>query len=70
MRKDKNKTKSSRAGLIFPVGRIGRYMRCNQYCQRISADAPVFLAAVLEYLCAELLEAVGEECMYNEKKRI
>jgi histone H2A len=45
-------------------------MRCNQYCQRISADAPVFLAAVLEYLCAELLEAVGEECMYNEKKRI
>ena len=70
MKKVTYKTQSSRAGLVFPVGRIGRYMRQNKYCSRVSIDAPVFIAAVLEYLCAELLEAVGEECKHEEKKRI
>ena len=45
-------------------------MRDKRYSPRVSADAPVYLAAVMEYLCAELLEAVGEECKFSEKKRI
>ena len=29
---------------------------------RVGAGAPVFLAAVMEYVCAEVLEAAGEVC--------
>ena len=36
------------------MGRIGRFMR--NYGYRVSADGPVVMAAVLEYLCAEILD--------------
>jgi histone H2A len=52
-------TQSTRAGINFPVGRIGSYMRAKKYSSRTGAGAPVFLAAVLEYLCAEVLESAG-----------
>jgi hypothetical protein len=40
-------SKSSRAGLQFPVGRIGRLLRHAKYAERVGAGAPVYLAAVL-----------------------
>ncbi|PNX61844.1 histone H2A, partial [Trifolium pratense] len=46
-------SRSTRAGLRFPVGRICRYLKKGRYAQRIGTDAPVYLAAVLEYLAAE-----------------
>ena len=49
-------SKSSKAGLQFPVGRIARYLKKGRYAERIGAGAPVYLAAVLEYLAAEVLE--------------
>ncbi|MEE6507828.1 hypothetical protein FKM82_031184 [Ascaphus truei] len=51
----KAKTRSSRAGLQFPVGPSG---------------APVYLAAVLEYLTAEILELAGNAARDNKKSRI
>jgi histone H2A len=48
-------TRSVRAGLQFPVGRIGRYLKKGRYAQRVGSGAPVYLAAVLEYLAAEVL---------------
>jgi histone H2A len=48
-------TRSVRAGLQFPVGRIGRYLKKGRYSQRVGTGAPVYLAAVLEYLAAEVL---------------
>jgi len=63
-------TKSKRAGLQFPVGRVARYMREGGYAQRIGGGAPVYLAAVLEYLCAELLELAGNAAKDNKKQRI
>ena len=50
-------SRSSKAGLQFPVGRIHRYLKGS--APRIGAGAPVYLAAVLEYLCAEILELTG-----------
>mmetsp|Transcript_24221 Transcript_24221/g.24513 ORF Transcript_24221/g.24513 Transcript_24221/m.24513 type:complete len:147 (+) Transcript_24221:129-569(+) len=63
-------TSSTKAGLQFPVGRIGRYLRKGKYATRMGAGAPVYLAAVLEYLCAEILELAGNAARDNKKSRI
>lgn len=47
-------SRSSKAGLQFPVGRIARFLKAGKYAQRVGAGAPVYLAAVLEYLAAEV----------------
>ncbi|KAK2112903.1 hypothetical protein P7K49_007169 [Saguinus oedipus] len=56
----KAKTRSSRAGLQFP----------GNYSERVGAGAPVYLAAVLEYLTAEILELAGNAARDNKKTRI
>ena len=66
----KSKTRSSRAGLQFPVGRIHRHLRKGQYSKRVGAGAPVYLAAVMEYLAAEVLELAGNAARDNKKSRI
>ena len=40
-------SKSSRAGLSFPVGRIARLLKNGRYADRVGLGAPVYLAAVL-----------------------
>ncbi|KAJ0169116.1 hypothetical protein K1T71_015122 [Dendrolimus kikuchii] len=56
--KGKVKSRSNRAGLQFPVGRIHRLLRNGNYAERVGAGAPVYLAAVMEYLAAEVLEII------------
>ncbi|XP_002168136.1 histone H2A-beta, sperm-like [Hydra vulgaris] len=68
--KEKSKTRSSRAGLQFPVGRIHRFLRKGHYANRIGSGAPVYLAAVMEYLSAEILELAGNAARDNKKSRI
>ena len=68
--KGKSKTRSSRAGLQFPVGRIHRHLRKGNYAERVGAGAPVYLAAVMEYLAAEVLELAGNAARDNKKSRI
>jgi len=63
-------SRSARAGLQFPVGRIHRMLRKGNYAQRVGAGAPVYLAAVLEYLAAEILELAGNAARDNKKQRI
>ncbi|KAH8918565.1 histone-fold-containing protein, partial [Atractiella rhizophila] len=63
-------SRSAKAGLQFPVGRIHRLLRKGNYAQRIGAGAPVYLAAVLEYLSAEILELAGNAARDNKKTRI
>uniref|UniRef100_F6X6J0 Histone H2A n=1 Tax=Equus caballus TaxID=9796 RepID=F6X6J0_HORSE len=66
----KAKSRSSRAGLQFPVGRVHRLLRKGHYAERVGAGAPVYLAAVLEYLTAEILELAGNAARDNKKTRI
>merc|ERR1711920_1121701 len=68
--KAKAKSRSSRAGLQFPVGRIHRLLRKGNYATRVGAGAPVYLAAVMEYLAAEVLELAGNASRDNKKTRI
>ena len=62
-------SRSAKAGLQFPVGRIARYLKQGKYAARVGAGAPVYLAAVLEYLTAEVLELAGNASRDNKKTR-
>ncbi|KAJ4822358.1 hypothetical protein Tsubulata_036622 [Turnera subulata] len=63
-------SKSVKAGLQFPVGRITRFLKKGRYSQRLGTGAPIYLAAVLEYLAAEVLELAGNAARDNKKNRI
>ncbi|GBG27398.1 Histone H2A [Hondaea fermentalgiana] len=41
-------TRSAKAGLQFPVGRIARYLKKGGYSNRVGGGAPVYMAAVLD----------------------
>ena len=68
--RSKAKSRSARAGLQFPVGRVHRFLRKGNYAERVGAGAPVYLAAVMEYLAAEILELAGNAARDNKKTRI
>jgi histone H2A len=61
-------TRTAKAGLQFPVGRIHRYLKGS--APRIGAGAPVYLAAVLEYMAREVLELAGDAARAKKKLRI
>ncbi|KAI0030450.1 histone H2AV-like protein [Vararia minispora EC-137] len=64
-------TRSSKAGLQFPVGRIHRYLKNRtQNNMRIGAKAAVYTSAILEYLTAEVLELAGNASKDLKVKRI
>merc|ERR1739841_66728 len=68
--KGSSKSRSARANLQFPVGRIHRHLKKGQFAKRIGAGAPVYLVAVLEYLVAEILELAGNAARDYKMKRI
>ncbi len=68
--KGKNQSRSARAGLQFPVGRLARYLKKGGYSKRVGGAAPVYMAAVLEYIVAEVLELAGNAAKDNKKMRI
>lgn len=68
--KSASTSRSKKAGLQFPVGRVHRFLRQGRFSKRIGAGAPVYLAAVMEYLAAEVLELAGNAARDNKKTRI
>lgn len=60
--KEAGKTRAARAGLTFPVARIhGKLKNLVPAQARVGGTAAVFMAAVLEYLVAELCELAGNK---------
>ena len=61
-------SKSDRAGLKFSVARCKEMI--EKKSSRVSETAGVYLAGVLEYLTAEILELAGNACKDERKKVI
>lgn len=62
----KRHSQSSSAGLIFPVSKAKAIIRqCG--ADRISKTAAVYLAAVMEYMAAEILNLAGNSARDNRK---
>lgn len=61
---------SKKAGIVFPCGRIGRILRKGNYAKRVGIGSGIYIAAVLEYLTAEIVELAGNAANDNKKKRI
>ncbi|XP_037927690.1 histone H2A.V-like, partial [Teleopsis dalmanni] len=69
--KAKPVSRSARADLQFPVGRVHRYLKQHLTSrERVGGTAAVYSAAILEYLVAEVLQLAGEAASEFNVKRI
>lgn len=68
--RSKSQSMSSRAGLVFPCGRVLRHLKASKHAPRVGKGAAIYLAAVLEYMTAEILELGGTQAIAAKKKRI
>ena len=69
--KKKPVSRSVKAGLQFPVGRIHRHLKTAAAQKgRVGGTSAVYAAAILEYLTAEVLELAGNASKDLKVKRI
>lgn len=66
----KSVSQSVKANTLFPVGRLNRLIKHGRFSDRVSSSAGVFLAGMLEYLTAEILELAGNQCHQHKMKTI
>ncbi|NXN14037.1 H2A protein, partial [Indicator maculatus] len=63
-------SRSSRAGLLFPVSRVDGQLRRGRFAGRLAARAPVYLAAVLQCVTHKALDVAGKIAKRSKKQRI
>jgi histone H2A len=68
--RNKKISKSKKSGVLFPVSRLHRFLRRSSPKNRVSVSASIYIAAVMEYLCAEVLELSGNAARDNRRTRV
>lgn len=63
-------TLSEKADLVLPVSHILKKLKKGNYADKVQKGAGVYCTAVIEYLCAEVLELAGNTASEYHKKRI
>lgn len=64
-------SKKNKSGIIFPPSIVEKFLRNFGYSKIMVTDsAPVYLAAVLEYLTYEILDLSSNYCKDNKRKRV
>ncbi|KAB1253670.1 Histone H2A-Bbd type 2/3 [Camelus dromedarius] len=69
-RRNRSCSRTTRAELSFSVSHMERLLREGHYAQRLSSTAPVFMAAIIQYLAAKVLELAGNEAHNSSRRRI
>ncbi|XP_025420057.1 histone H2A-beta, sperm-like [Sipha flava] len=64
------RSRSKRAGLQFPVVRIHAALKRGCFVDHVRWNGSVYVASVLEYLSAEMLELAGDAARDNQRVRI
>ena len=67
-RRTRNRT--ARAQLLFSVSHVERLLREGRYAQRLTSSAPIFLAAIVQYLLATVLQLAGNGARRSGCRRI
>ncbi|KAF1676514.1 H2AX protein, partial [Pygoscelis papua] len=68
--KKSRSSRSSRAGLLFPVSRVERQLRSGHFAERFGARAPVYLAAVLQWVTHKAMDMAGKISKKSKQQRI
>jgi len=74
--KDENKMKRKKkrthlqAGLIFPVLKVQKKLKKATRKHRVTVEASIYTAAILEYMAAEVLELAGGQTKEDKRSRI
>jgi histone H2A len=59
-----------KAGIVFPVARIRRHLRDRRLAKRVGLGSSIYIAAVMEYLAAEVCELAGNIAKAKKVRRI
>jgi histone H2A len=63
--------RQNKAGIIFPPSLVEKFLRQFGYNKiMITGSAPIYLAAVLEYITFEILDLANNYCIENKRVRI
>lgn len=65
-----SQTRAQKAGLTMPPSRINRAMKSRSGLKRVGGTAPIYMAAVLEYITAEVLEVASNSTAGSKRKRV
>jgi len=71
-KRQKAMSKSQRANVTFPVGRMHRYLKMGTHRLRIGVGSPVYMAAVIEYLTGmnQTLKIAEKELRKSTSKKV